>query len=89
MTAILNVVGLDLPDKAMVVTVRVGGQAVAERPYELLKQIGREEGLKSICERLRYGQKFANKAGEKLTWDHVVRAHLTIKKNAMPDNDWD
>jgi len=88
-TAILNVVGLDLPDKAMVVTVRVGGQAVAERPYELLKQIGREEGLKSICERLRYGQKFASKAGEKLTWDHVVRAHLTIKKNAMPDNDWD
>ena len=87
--AILTAIGLELPDKALVVTARVGGQVVAERPYELLKQIGREEGLKSICERLRYGQKFATKAGEKITWEHVVRAHLTIKKNAMPDNDWD
>jgi hypothetical protein len=88
-TAILAVVGLDLPEKAAVVTVRSGGQVVTERPYDLLKQIGREEGLKSICERLRYGQKFASKAGEKLAWEHVVRAHLAIKKNAMPDNDWD
>jgi DNA transposition AAA+ family ATPase len=87
--AILAVVGLDLPEKGAAVTVRVGGQTVSERPYELLKQIGREEGLKSICERLRYGQKFATKAGEKLAWEHVVRAHLTIKKNALPDNDWE
>jgi DNA transposition AAA+ family ATPase len=88
-TAILGVVGLELPEKAAVVSARVGGQTVAERPYEMLRQIGKEEGLKSICERLRYGQKFAAKAGEKLAWEHVVRAHLTIKKNAMPDNDWE
>jgi DNA transposition AAA+ family ATPase len=87
--AILSVVGLTLPDKSFVVTVRVGGQSISDRPYEMMKQIGREEGLKSICERLRYGQKFASKSGEKLTWEHVVRAHLTIKKNAEPGNDWD
>jgi DNA transposition AAA+ family ATPase len=88
-SAILAVVGLELPEKGYVVTVRHGGQTVPERPYELLKQLGHEEGLKSICERLRYGQKFATKAGEKLAWEYVVRAHLTIKKNALPDNDWE
>lgn len=89
LSAILETLGLELPPKGLKVTVTVGGEAQTDEPYAMLKQIGREEGLKSICERLRYGQRFATKAGEKLAWKHVVRAHLTIKKNAMPDNDWD
>ena len=87
--AILGALGLELPEKNFTVSAREGGVTVSDRPYELLRQLGREEGLKSICERLRYGQKLAAKAGDKLGWEHFLRAHVKIRKNAMPDNDWD
>jgi DNA transposition AAA+ family ATPase len=81
--------GLEMPDRDDRVTVTVNGTAITERPYEMLRQIGKEEGLKAISERLRYGQKLANKARAKLTWEHVVRAHFIIKQAAQPQNDWE
>jgi DNA transposition AAA+ family ATPase len=88
-SAILSAVGLAMPGKHEIVSVRLGGVTTADRPYEILRQIGKEEGLKSITERLRYAQKFANKANQKLAWDHFVRAHLTIKQNTVSVNDWE
>ncbi len=86
--AILEAVGLELPDRAFSVKVRVGGEDFVDRPYEILRQIGKAEGLKAITERLRYGQKLAAKAKDKLAWEHVVGAHLTIRQNNIASNDW-
>ncbi|HZZ20288.1 MAG TPA: ATP-binding protein [Opitutaceae bacterium] len=87
-SAILEASLLSLPDKALVVQVRIGSETISDRPYEILKQIGKEQGLKAITERLRYAQKFAKKAQTKLTWEHFVRAHLTIKQNSIAESDW-
>jgi DNA transposition AAA+ family ATPase len=88
-TAILAEAGLELPDKKVTVSVVVGGVTFNESPYEMIRQIGRDDGLKAITERLRYGQKIMNKAKAKaLSWDHVVRAHFIIRQNAVAVNDW-
>ncbi len=88
-TAILAEAGLELPDKKVTVSVVVGGVTFNESPYEMIRQIGRDDGLKAITERLRYGQKIMNKAKAKaLAWDHVVRAHFIIRQNAVAVNDW-
>ncbi|HEY5078629.1 MAG TPA: AAA family ATPase [Opitutaceae bacterium] len=86
--AILDAAGLAMPERTDLCTVTVGGAKIPERPYEMLRQLGKEEGLKSITERLRYAQKFAKKAQTKLAWEHFVRAHVTIKQNAMAADDW-
>lgn len=68
-------------------TVEVAG--VKEEPYEILRQLGRNEGLKSVTERVRYGRKLASKEGTPLEWRHFVHAHLIIKHNATaPKDDW-
>lgn len=87
--AICESVGLEFPAAADRVTVTISGRTITESPYEILKQVGREEGLKSITERIRYGQRFAKKEKTALAWRHVVRAHLTIRLNAEPGNDWE
>jgi len=88
--AILREIGeIEFPARAMQVTVSVGGRPIVERPYEILRQVGKDEGLKAITERLRYGQKLASKAKASLSWEHFVRAHLIIKQNAIPESDWD
>ena len=86
--AIIATVGLEFPDRSAQVKVRVGGEDFVDRPYEILRQLGKDEGLKAITERLRYAQKLAGKAREKVTWEHFVGAHLTIRKNNIPTNDW-
>ena len=83
--AILSSMGLKFPSKSMEITV----QKITERPYDMLRQVAKRDGLKAICERLRYGRKLASKVREKLSWDHVVEAHLTIEHNAQPQNDWE
>ena len=60
-----------------------------EKPYDALRQLARNEGFKAITERLRYGQKFANKERVQINWEHVMRAHVTISLNAtQPEDDW-
>jgi DNA transposition AAA+ family ATPase len=84
LTAILQHNGLQFPAASDQVT------AIGEtdRPYEVLRQLAKTEGLKAITERLRYGRKLANKAGEKLTWSHVINAHLRIAKQAQQEGEW-
>lgn len=86
--AILDAVGLELPGRYDEITVKVGtGAMITEQPYEMLKQIACEHGLKAIIERLRYGAKLAGE--DAITWEHVVKAHLLIARNATaPSHGW-
>jgi DNA transposition AAA+ family ATPase len=82
---VLAYYGLDFPARADRVTV----EGICEAPYEILHQLSKEEGLKSICERIRYARKFASKANrEDLSWEDFVRAHLLIAQNSTAESDW-
>jgi len=87
--AIIEPLGLEMPEKKETLTVRVGGVPITDQPYDILKQLGREEGLKAITERLRYATRLARKADEPLGWNHFVRAHHTIRQNSVATNDWE
>ncbi len=76
--------GLDFPNKKQEVVV----QGYSEKPYDLLKQLAKVEGLLAITERIRYAQKLANKREEDISWDHFVAADLLIKSNAQQESDW-
>ena len=89
LSVIFQSVGLAFPVKGNHLTVSVGGRSFTDDPYELLRQIGLEEGLKAITERVRYAQRFARKEKAALAWRHFVRAHFTIKQNEEPGNDWE
>ena len=82
LAAILDSVGLELPARSDTVTVKAGSTTITEAPYEMLKQLAVEQGLKSIIERLRYGAKLAD--DQQLSMEFVVKAHLMIMKNATP-----
>lgn len=76
---------LDVPKKSEEVTI----QKITERPYEVLRMLAKNNGLKSITERLRYGKKLSQRAGEKLSWKHFLEAHLAIHDELTPEEDWD
>jgi DNA transposition AAA+ family ATPase len=79
--------GLSWPEKGLTLTYDNG--KITEKPYEVLKQLAREAGLKAITERIRYAKKFASKARKPLDWQHFCAAHLTIAANAAePADDW-
>jgi DNA transposition AAA+ family ATPase len=82
--AILSHNGIAFPDAKD--EVEIGG--VTERPYEVLRQLAKLEGLKAITERLRYGRKLANRSHEDLAWSHVIEAHLRIAKQAQQVGEW-
>ncbi|MEK9753262.1 MAG: AAA family ATPase [Rhodospirillaceae bacterium] len=92
LAAIFRERGLEFPSKKLVVTVthQAGDQEVriTECPFDVLRQLAKQEGLKSITERVRYGQKLASKSKRKITWTHVMDAHLRIQKQATPEPDW-
>lgn len=69
-------------------TIEIAG--VKDQPHEILRKLSREEGLKSITERIRYGRLLADKTGEALSWKHFTHAHLIIENNAhAPTDDWE
>ena len=84
LAAILQHSGLSFPDAKLEVTV----QKVTEKPYEVLRQIAKRDGLKAITERLRYARKLARKSGDKLTWENFIDAHLRIEKQAEQPGEW-
>jgi DNA transposition AAA+ family ATPase len=88
-TAILEAHGLNFPERAMTIPIRAGRETLAERPYEILCQLARDEALLAITERIRYARKLAARANEKMEWPHFVDAHLRIAKNAEPEGDWE
>lgn len=82
---ILNQVHLEWPARRFTITI----SGVQDQPHEILRKLAREEGLKSITERIRYGRLLADKTGEALSWKHFVHAHLIIEHNAnAPKDDW-
>lgn len=85
--AILKHHHMEFPEKGVTVTVR----NVVEQPYEILRQLAREEGLKCITERIRYARKLAAKDGARngrISWEHFVDAHLRISKQALQEGEW-
>jgi DNA transposition AAA+ family ATPase len=89
LAAILEHHGLKFPDRAHTIPIRAGRETLDERPYEILRQLARDEALLAITERIRYARKLAARAGEKMDWPHFVDAHLRIAKNAEPEGDWE
>lgn len=82
--------GLEMPAPSDEVTIRTGNNPLTEKPLEMLAQLAKEQGLKAIVERLRYGAKLAGEKEETITWEHVVRAHLIIARNAQaPTHGWE
>lgn len=80
---------LDWPEKGLSFEFGEGANRIVEKPWEILRQLGKEEGLKAITERIRYARKFAAKERKRLDWKHFVMAHLTIASNAAePADDW-
>lgn len=77
--------GLEFPPKSM--KCQVG--EIIESPRDVIHQLAKEEGLKAICERLRYAYKIARQDGrDTITWDDVMRVHVLINTNAKPEDDW-
>ena len=58
------------------------------KPYEMIRLLTRNEGLKSFTERLRYARKLSQRSEQPLTWDHFVEAHTRIHDNAIPPKQW-
>jgi hypothetical protein len=73
------------PSPSLEVTVK----NITEKPYDILRQVSKNDGLKAITERIRYAQKLAGKADGKISWHHFVDAHLRIAKQAEQDGEWD
>ena len=79
--AICKSYGLDMPRKADEVVV----QGIVEKPYAMLEQLSKDNGLLAVTERLRYAAKIASRKTEPVTWHHVVAAHLTIQDEAAEE----
>jgi hypothetical protein len=77
--------GLDFPPRAL--ACRVGD--TEWKPRDVLHQLAKDEGLKAICERLRYARKSAEQQGrDTVTWDDVMAVHAVIGNNASAGEDW-
>lgn len=83
-----DIAGTVFPAADLEITVGKGDRAYTDKPYEVIRQIAKQEGLLAITERLRYGRHLAAKAGEDLTWTHVLRAHAYIAKQATQEGEW-
>ena len=83
--AIFHHWGLEFPKQNAEVEI----QEIVEKPYEVVRQLAKTQGLKAITERMRYGRKISMRYGSKLTWTHVMEAHLTIASGAKKEEDWD
>jgi DNA transposition AAA+ family ATPase len=79
--------GLDWPEKGL--AFEFEGLPAPEKPFEILRSLSHDSGLKAITERIRYARKFAAKEKVPVNWKHWTRAHLTIDAAAtMPEDDW-
>ena len=88
-TAVAREWGLEMPGAHAETLVKVGRVEIREKPVAMLAQLAREQGLKAIIERFRYGSKIAAGDGADLTWEHVIHGDALIKKNATaPDHGW-
>jgi len=73
-----------LPDPEM--TVRLGDANA--RPYDILRDQARMNGLKAVTERIRYARILAEKAAARVSWHHFADAHLRIEKESEQQGEW-
>lgn len=85
LAAVLGHHGLRFPERGQ--TVRVG--RVVESPYEVLRQLAKQQGLKAVTERLRYAEKLAGKNKAKVRMEDFIDAHLRIEKQWVQEGEWD
>ncbi|MBN2069128.1 MAG: ATP-binding protein [Opitutales bacterium] len=81
---ILKAQNLEWPNVKMKVDV----EGETEEPFAMLRQLARNEGLKAIVERVRYGRKIASMREEELDWRHVCEAHLILKAKSTAPAVW-
>ena len=86
--------GLAFPEASLIATVRLRDKRgritpVTDNPYKILRQTARDEGLKAVTERIRYAAKLAKRAGQKISWDHFLEAHLIILQEQKQEPCWD
>lgn len=90
LTAIFDHHGIPFPAKKDSLSLHVDGQHITEQPYDLLRQLAKVEGLKAICERLRYAERIASRSRVPTAMAHFVEADVRIKANRHADlNDWE
>jgi hypothetical protein len=82
--AIFDKWGLDFPKQDMTAEV----QGMVEKPYDVVRQLAKNQGLKAITERLRYGRKLSQRKSTKLGWQHFIEAHLMIASSAEENKGW-
>ena len=80
--AIIKSSGLEFPERSMTIQVK----RVTEQPYEILRVLAREDGLKSITERIRYARKLGKGV---VSWESFVAAHLYIQAQRISKSDWE
>lgn len=79
---IIEAHGLRWPAKSML--------ASGHSPWKMIASLAIQNGLKGICERLRYALKLAAKDAQPVTWNHYVLADGKLNRNASaPANDWE
>lgn len=84
LSAILRHHGLDMPKP----TDEVEVSGIKDRPLDLLRQLAKRDGLKSITERIRYARKIAAKTDKPLSWELITQAHLIIASQADGNGAW-
>ncbi len=81
--------GLEFPDRKLSITILDENRdEITDQPYEILRQLARNEALLAITERIRYAKKLASKLGKKLNWQHFVYAHTILAKQAEQEGEW-
>lgn len=76
--------GLEWPSPKL----EAAAAGIIDKPYHIIRQLAREEGLTAIAERLRYARKLAAINHESLDWSHYVEAHYMILARATPPKSW-
>ncbi len=81
--------GLDFPPRTLTCRIPDATGNAEWKPREVLHQLARDEGLKAICERLRYAERYARQQGRVVpTWDDVCLVHALIRASAEAEEDW-
>ncbi|MEM0964820.1 MAG: ATP-binding protein [Verrucomicrobiota bacterium] len=90
MKVILSHYGLPWPSKGM--EIKLDSEHIFE-PLAELRYMAGHEGLKALCERIRYAEELAKLEKQTLDWKHVADAHFTIMANATygegAEDEWD
>lgn len=76
------------PAPDLKVVVKSGRTEITETPYEIIRQLAKNSGLKSITERIRYARKLAKNNSDKVSWTWFAHAHVLIEKQSIAEGEW-